>query len=162
MKKNHAEHLAFSIHSRLLRWFFTICGAGETKYAQKTPKTGKLPINSHFRSQAINLLLCYIITFNAQTKTGNCPKTEFSLNNKSAHWLTQSDSCSYFSVLLCCGVRWASDPSLLTDAATVDIVSASSLLLWCSAIKASSCFLLCRNSSLKISCLLISDHNCLQ
>lgn len=100
MKKNYSEQLAFFTHSPLLRWFITIYGVGETKYAGKTHKTGKLPTNSHFRSQEINLLLCYIMTFSAQIKTGNCPKTDISLNNKAS-----TDSGSYFSVLLCCGVR---------------------------------------------------------
>ena len=66
----------------------------------------------------------------------------------------------YFSVLLSWGVHRFSDPSLLSEAPTGDVVSARPCLLWCSAIKASSCFLLCRSSSLNISCLRISDHNC--
>ena len=67
---------------------------------------------------------------------------------------------SYFSVLLCWGVQRFSDPSLLNETATGDAVSARPCLLWCSAIRASSCFLLCRSSSLNISCLRISDHTC--
>lgn len=152
MMKNYCEQL--STHSPLP---FTIYGARYTKYAGKTHKTGKLPTNSHFRSLELDLLLYCIITV-LRWKQETAQESYLTKQQKP---LIQSDLCSYFSVLHCCGVHRVSDPSLLTEAATVDTVSANSLLLWCSAIKASSCFLLCRNSSLKISCLLISDHNCL-
>lgn len=153
------KHWAFGIFHTFLSPLFW--WARETEYAGKTHKPGKLPTNSHFRNQENNLLLYYIMLWQCSDKS-EMPQDRNITKQKHPLTVAKSDSCSYFSVLLCCGVWWASDPSLLTEAATVDIVSASSLFLWCSAIKASSCFLLRRNSSLRISCLLISDHNCFQ
>lgn len=162
-KKKYSNYLAFSMHFLLLWWFFS-------------PLVEQKRLN--MLGKPINLASCWVTVTSQVKKLISCsvkssysvvrwtqetaPNTDILLNNGSTHWWIQNNLSSYFSVLLCCGVHWASDPSLLTDAATVDIVSASSLLLWSSAIKASSCFLLCRSSSLKISCLLISDHNCLR
>lgn len=148
-------HLTFSMYSSL---FFS----EEKKYTGgKNNPTEIGCYQLDFRSQEIHLMLLYHHPTILRQKWEVTQDQNVTKQQKHP-LIAKRDSCSYFSVLLCWGVCWISDPSLLTDAATVDIVSASSLLLWCSAIKASSCFLLRRNSSLRISCLLISDHNCFQ